>query len=135
MNRYLLDTNHIGEAIGQVSVVRDRIQQMHRQGIIFGTCGPVLCELIVGIVLRKDKAKARKRLDELLKVVRVWPTDLAIADQYGEVYHQLRKAGRALSQVDMMLAAMARHMKAKLLTSDQDFQALPDIETENWVAK
>jgi len=66
MTRYLLDTNHIGEAIGRVSVVRDRIQQMHRQG------------------------------------------DLAIADRYAEVYHELGKAGRALSQVDMMVAAMAR---------------------------
>jgi hypothetical protein len=40
MKRYLLDTNHIGEAIGQVSIVRDRIQQRCRQGGIFGTCGP-----------------------------------------------------------------------------------------------
>jgi predicted nucleic acid-binding protein len=135
MNRYLLDTNHIGEAIGQVSVVRDRIQQMHRRGAVFGTCGPVLCELVVGIVLRKDSAKTRKRLDGLLKVVRVWPTDLAVADRYGEVYHELKQAGRALSQVDMMLAAMARHFKAKLLTTDQDFQALAGIQTENWLAE
>jgi hypothetical protein len=42
MKRFLLDTNHIGEAIGRVSIVRDRVQQMHRQGAVFGTCGPVL---------------------------------------------------------------------------------------------
>jgi predicted nucleic acid-binding protein len=32
-----------------------------------------------------------------------------------------------------MLAAMARHADATLLTTDQDFQALPDIQTENWL--
>jgi tRNA(fMet)-specific endonuclease VapC len=134
MKRYLLDTNHIGEAVGRVSVVRDRIQQLHRQGTVFGTCGPVLCELLVGVVLRKDAAKTRRRLDRLLQVVRMWPIDLAIADRYAEVYHELRKAGRALSQVDILLAALARNWNAILLTTDQDFQALPDVQVENWMA-
>jgi tRNA(fMet)-specific endonuclease VapC len=135
MKRYLLDTNHLGEAIGRVSVVRDQIQQLHRRGIVFGTCGPVLCELLVGVVLRKDAAKARQRLDRLLQVVRLWPIDLAIASRYAEVYHVLRKTGRALSQVDILLAAMARHLNAILLTTDQDFQALPDPQTENWLMR
>jgi predicted nucleic acid-binding protein len=60
MNRFLLDTNHLAEAISRVSVVRDRIQQRHRQGVVFGTCGPVLCELLVGVVLRKDATKTRR---------------------------------------------------------------------------
>jgi hypothetical protein len=46
MKRYLLDTNHLGEAIGRVSIVRDRIQQLHRQGDIFATCVPAVCELL-----------------------------------------------------------------------------------------
>jgi tRNA(fMet)-specific endonuclease VapC len=133
MKRYLLDTNHIGEAVGQVSTVRDRIQHMQRQGSIFGICGPVLCELLVGVVLRKDAANSRRRLDGLLQIVRLWPVDLAIADRYSEVYHELQKAGRALSQVDIILAAMARELNATLLTTDKDFQALPDIQKENWL--
>ena|SRR5579862_4080505 len=135
MTRYLLDTNHIGEAVNKVSVVRDRIQQLQRQGMIFGTCGPVLCELMVGIVLRKDATKTQRRLNGLLRVVRVWPVDLAIANQYAAVYRELRQAGRALSQVDIMLAAIARQVVATLLTADEDFQALPDIQTENWLVK
>jgi tRNA(fMet)-specific endonuclease VapC len=133
MSRYLLDTNHLGETIGRVSVVRDQLQQLHRHGNTFGTCGPVLCELLVGIVLRKDEAKARRRLDGLLQVVRLWPVDLEVADRYAQVYHELLKAGRALSQVDIILAALARHLNATLLTTDQDFQALIDIRTENWL--
>jgi tRNA(fMet)-specific endonuclease VapC len=132
MKRYLLDTNHIGEAIGRVSVVRDHIQRLHRQGSVFGTCGPVLCELLVGVVLRKDAAKTRQRLDRLLQIVRMWPIDLVVADRYAEIYHELRKAGRALSQVDILLAALARQLNAILLTTDQDFQGLPDLQTENW---
>jgi tRNA(fMet)-specific endonuclease VapC len=73
-------------------------------------------------------------LDGLLQVVRLWPIDLAVAERYAEAYHELQKKGRALSQVDIMLAALARHLGATLLTTDQDFQALPDIPTENWLA-
>ena len=136
MKRYLLDTNHLGEAIARVSVVRDRIQQLNRQGIVFATCGPVLCELFVGILKRKDAKATRRRLDGLLQLTRVWPVDLDIAVRYGEIYAELQKAGRPLSQVDMILAALCRHHSSlTLLTTDGDFKALPDIQTENWLAK
>ena len=51
---------------------------------------------------------------------------------YGEVYIELRRQGRALSQVDMMLAALARQHKLIVLTTDRDFQALSDLAIENW---
>jgi tRNA(fMet)-specific endonuclease VapC len=135
MTRYLLDTNHLGEALNRVSVVRDRVQQLHRQGESFATCGPVLCELLVGVTRRADGIQTRRRLDHLLKLVRVWPVDLAIAERYSLAYHELRKAGRALSQVDIMLAALARHHDATLLTTDKDFAALTDVRTDNWLPK
>ena len=69
--------------------------------------------------------------------VRLWPLEdqADIAEQYGLVYHELRDAGRSMSQVDMMLAATSRFLNATILTSDRDFEALPDIPTENWLAK
>jgi tRNA(fMet)-specific endonuclease VapC len=82
---------------------------------------------------RKDAAATRRRLEGLLQVVRLWPVDLDIAVRYGEIFAESQKAGRALSQVDMILAAMARNSNVILLTTDQDFQALPDISTENWL--
>jgi predicted nucleic acid-binding protein len=50
------------------------------------------------------------------------------------IHHDLKRRGRVLSQVDMMLAALARQMTLTIITSDQDFTALPDIPTENWLA-
>jgi len=45
MAGFLLDTNHLGEAIRPVSRVRERIEQARRAGLRVGTCVPVLCEL------------------------------------------------------------------------------------------
>lgn len=133
MTRYLLDTNHLGDAVRRVSRVRDRIRRRHLAGDRFGTCGPVLCELETGIQQTTQPAASRRRLNGVLNEVRLWPIDPAIAEVYGAVYLELRRAGRALSQVDRILAALARHMSLTLLTTDQDFQALPDIPTENWL--
>jgi predicted nuclease of predicted toxin-antitoxin system len=35
----------------------------------------------------------------------------------------------------MMLAALARQMDLMLITSDQDFAALPDVPTQNWMSE
>jgi predicted nucleic acid-binding protein len=49
------------------------------------------------------------------------------------LYNELKGKGRVLSQVDMMIAALARRMDLVVLTTDRDFEALPDIVTENWI--
>lgn len=134
MSDFLLDCNHLSEAIRKVSVVRDRLQSLRKSGIRFGTCLPVLCELEVGIQQTAKPEQHRQRLQQLLKHVRLWPTDRETARIYGALYLELRRQGRALSQVDMILAAMARQMNLRLLTTDRDFEALPDIPAEDWVS-
>lgn len=132
MADYLLDSNHLSFAIRKVSLLRERIYQEHRSGNRFITCYPVLCELEVGMQQTKEPEEYRRRLHQLLRHLRLWPLDDETTKAYGTIYHQLRTNGRALSQVDMMLAAMARQHQLKVLTTDLDFQALTDIRTENW---
>jgi len=133
MPDYLLDCNHLSAAIRKVSAVRDRIQRARRAGHRFITCYPVLCELEVGIQQTADPAGYRRRLAQLLRHARLWPLESETARLYGAVYIELRQKGRALSQVDMMLAALARQHKLTLLTTDRDFEALPDLAVEDWV--
>lgn len=78
-------------------------------------------------------ADNRRRLAQLLRHVRMWPLDGDTARFYGQVYIELRRQGRVLSQVDMMLAAFARQHKLTVLTTDRDFEALMDLHVENWV--
>jgi tRNA(fMet)-specific endonuclease VapC len=131
---YLLDTNHLSNAIKAVSTVRDNVQRLRRRGgVRFATCGHVVCELFVGIILAKDYEARLRRLNSLLKHVKVWQIELPIAAEYGRVRHELVRRGRVFSQTDIAVAAFARHRKATILTSDRDFEALPDIASENWL--
>jgi tRNA(fMet)-specific endonuclease VapC len=128
---YLLDTNHLSDAIKPVSRVRERIEQARRSGQRVGTCVPVLCELEVALQRVGRREPARRALERLFTRVRLWPIERDVAYHYGEIFHELRDRGRVLSQVDMMLAALARLMDLTLLTSDRDFEALPDIRKED----
>ena len=130
---FLLDANHLGAAINPISPLRDRLHQQHRQGVRFRTCIPVICEVEVGIQDSSHVDSYRRQLNHLIRKVKLIPLEFDIVQHYGQVYRELRRIGRVLSQVDMLLAALVRHLKWTLLTSDRDFEALPDLRTENWM--
>ncbi len=132
VTRYLLDTNHLSAALAPVSSVRERIYQRQLQGDRFGVCVPILCELQAGIQGLARREPCLQQLRRLMRFVRVWPLEPAIADQYGALFLELRRAGRVLSQIDMLQAALLRADPMILLTTDRDFAALPDIHTEDW---
>src|SRR6266436_3821318 len=132
MPAYLLDTNHVGMAVDRTSIVAQRIFEARLAGMRFGTCMPVLCEVEAGMRQVRHKLKYRRNLNHLLLQMRLWAIDLKTTHIYGDLYMELRQRGRALSQVDIMIAALARQMKLTILTTDRDFEALPDIRTADW---
>src|SRR5688500_18001071 len=102
-----LDTNHLASAVLPASAVRQRVLELRLRVMRVVTCIPVLCELEVGVTQVADAQAYRRRLRFLLKHVRVWPLDLETARRYGDLYRDLKSRGRVLSQVDMMIAALA----------------------------
>ena len=129
MERYLFDTNHFSAAIDDQAGVRERILQLRQSGHRMGTCVPVLCELETGLQRTQRREHNRRILGTLLRQVRIWHLEPPMALVYAEV----RARGRVLSQVDMMLASLSRSLSATLLTDDRDFEALPDLQGENWL--
>ena len=133
MRGYLLDTNHLSDAIQPGSRLPARLGEVMRRRMAVGVCVPVLCELAAGIQGLGHPEPYRQGLTRLLARTRIWPLDLRTAGTYGELFQDLRARGRALSQVDLMIAALARQMHLNILTADQDFAMLPDLAIENWL--
>ena len=132
MPAYLLDTNHVGMAVDRASPVGQRIFEARLAGVRLGTCLPVLCEIEAGMRQVRHKVKYRRDLNHLLRQLRLWSIDLKTARIYGDLYTEPRRRGRVLSQVDIMVAALARQMRLTVLTTDRDFEAIPDIRTADW---
>jgi predicted nucleic acid-binding protein len=89
---YLLDTNHVGNAVTPGSIVRSRIAQRGPAGAKFGTCVPVLCEIEAGIQQVNQPQPYRLNLEQLLRLVRVWPIDKSTAQIYGVIHNDLKNA-------------------------------------------
>jgi tRNA(fMet)-specific endonuclease VapC len=135
MRGYLLDTNHLSHAIRVVAPLRDRLRQVHRQGFRLITCWPVLCELQEGIMFTANPDQYSRTLKVLMKEIRIWPMDWGLVEQYGRCAKFARERGRALSTVDLILAAFAWQEHVVLLTADKDFEAFPEIKTEDWTGE
>jgi tRNA(fMet)-specific endonuclease VapC len=133
MAGFLLDTNHLGDALRHRSRVRDRLDDSHRTGVRVGTCVPVLCEVDAGLAHVAGSERCFRAMRRVAPYIRIWPLEPSLAVIYGNVYLELRRRGRVLSQVDLLLAALARQMNLTLLTTDRDFEALPDVRRENWL--
>jgi tRNA(fMet)-specific endonuclease VapC len=132
MNGRLLDTNHFGLAVRLHSPVFQKIKSELRRGVRIGACIPVLCEVEVGACNVADPDAYRDGVNRLLRYIKLWPLTRGTARFYGEIANDLRRKGRALSQIDIMLAALCREMDLTLVTTDKDFAALPWLKTEDW---
>jgi predicted nucleic acid-binding protein len=100
----------------------------------FGTCFPVLCEVQAGAGNVVYPVAYQRKLRSLMRQDRIWPMDWQTTLIYSEIHRELKGAGRMISIADRIVAALARQMSLIVLTTDRDFELLPDIKTENWTS-
>ena len=68
-----------------------------------------------------------------LPALTVWPFDESAAFRYGQVFAELRRQGRPLQVVDMMIASIALSLGSCLVaTTDSDLQAISGLDVELW---
>jgi tRNA(fMet)-specific endonuclease VapC len=133
LKRYLLDTNHLSAYLDGRQILQPRVDAALQSGDRFGICLPIHCEYRAGIRLSKRYRQNLARLQTALTIIRVWPADEDTAVEFADLVHELRSAGRTMSQFDMLIAAIARQHKLILLTADQDFQPVLRLVTANWL--
>jgi tRNA(fMet)-specific endonuclease VapC len=134
VKRYLLDTNHLSAYLDRNGAVEGRIDAGLVAGDRFGIALPVLCEYRAGIAVGSRFQRNLARLTTAMEVFRLWPADQHTAIEFGNLFQELRQAGRMLSQFDLLIAALARQHSLTLLTADRDFQAVTRLPIENWLA-
>lgn len=92
----------------------------------------VLGELEAGFSLGSRAAANRRSLAELLAepFVQVVPIDAAVAQRYGTLFAQLRRAGTAVPTNDIWIAAATLERAATLLTFDEHFRRITGLDAE-----
>jgi tRNA(fMet)-specific endonuclease VapC len=133
--RYLLDTGPAFDFLFRRRGVEVRVEDARRQGGKLGTCMPVLAEIVAGLEASDSREAsweiARRRLGRLI----CWPFDKRAAYEYGRVFAELKRRGRIIQQVDMMIAAIARSLGTCIVVStDSDLAAVPGLTVESWAS-
>jgi predicted nucleic acid-binding protein len=128
---YLLDTNVIADRLKDIQPLSDRMSQAFKTGYILILCQPVYYEIIRGL----EKAGSIRKMRSLYEDVLPQLTSEALTDedwrQAATYWVDAQRKGRALSDIDLLVAAMTTRLEATLVSSDQDFDVLP-VKREDW---
>src|SRR5258708_5725960 len=133
MRRFLLDAGPAQDFINRRHGVRGRVDAERRRGNRIGICTPVLGELWSGVEGSASRERNLQLLRHALSRLIVWPYTNEAAEQFGRVFAELRRVGRPMQQIDIMVAAVAFSLgDCTVVTTDSDLTAIPGLAVENW---
>jgi tRNA(fMet)-specific endonuclease VapC len=135
MSRYLMDTGIAQDFINHRNGVRERADIARKEGIRIGICTPVLGELWSDVEGSVSRDRNLRRLQHALSRLVVWPYTNEAAGEFGRVFAELRRIGRPMQQIDIMIAAIAFSLgQCTVVTTDTDLTAVPGLTVVNWIA-
>jgi tRNA(fMet)-specific endonuclease VapC len=133
MRRYLLDTNTAGDFIQKRGEVPERAREARRKGGRIGIGIPVLAELYYGVEFSASRDKNLQRLRQAQSGLIIWPFDEKAAAEFGRLRAELRRRGRPMQVIDIMIAAIANTLgNCRIVSADSDFVAIQGLAVENW---
>ena len=135
MKRFLFDSNAVTSFINRREPFSQRVRDTRLAGFALGTCEPVVVELFYGLELSQSRDANIIRLNHGLSRLCCWPFDRAASREYGRIAAALRKQGRPMQVIDMMLAAVAVSLgNCTVVTTDSDLNTIDGLSVENWDA-
>jgi len=96
----------------------------------------VLAELYAWAYGRDDPTRILNAIETMLRFeVDVISFDAESAEQYGKLRGVLKRQGDVVNPVDLMIASVALAHDLILVTHNTaDFQRIPDLSLEDWLA-
>lgn len=130
---YMLDTNICIYAIKNKP---EKVLKQFKKELNNGICisSITLAELEYGIKNSSNPAKNEQSLLKFLLPLSILPFGSAAASKYGEIRTYLKKQGKPIGPLDMLIAGHAKAEKLILVTNNvREFERVPGLELENWV--
>ena len=113
--------------------VPERLRIHAQLGIRIGTCILVLAEIAAGIEASTSRDRNMIALIAALHAISVWSFDQSCAFRDGHLFAELRRKGRPMQIVDMMVASVALTIgNCKVVTTDSDLLAVEGLDVEVW---
>jgi tRNA(fMet)-specific endonuclease VapC len=131
--KVMLDTNicvYIIKQNPEAVLARFRAFQVGDVGISTIT----LAELQYGAMKSARPKQNRESLKEFVAPLDVASFDNAASEAYGEIRVALEKSGRPVGAMDLLIAAHALSLDARLVTNNEkEFKRVRGLRVENWI--
>lgn len=135
MAEYLLDTDHFSYVQeGDLKVV-ERLTALPPTDRVFTSVVNV-AELLRGVYLLPKSRRQRELIELYHQVIgqmeEILPITLTVAEKFAEIEVKLRKKGKPIPVNDVWVAALALVRGTVLVTNDEHFTYVDDLNIENW---
>ena len=130
--KYLIDTNICIYIMNKRPIeVIHKFKQFDVDEICVSTI--TVSELQYGVRRSGDRKLNKQRIEEFLSPFEIIAYDEVAADIYGDVRHQLEKAGEPIGPLDLLIAAHALSGNFVLITNnEEEFKRVKNLKIENW---
>ncbi len=91
---------------------------------VFAVSYPIICELYKGAYLSSNPEKGEKEIEKFLENVRILESGPRAAKKFGK----LHKRYPDQNDFDLMVASVCISEDAELLTRDDDFEGIDELE-------
>lgn len=132
MGAYLLDSNHAGRLVTTGHALPRRISHAISAGDRFHLTILVVTETVFGFSTLPRAAQNAREWAIWRPLLALLEADEADALDAAHLQVALRRQGRQLATVDALIAAVALRHNLTLLTTDNDFAAVPSLSIDNW---
>lgn len=126
---YIVDTNVIADLLKKDVNVIAHLRRHQNDVIVL--CQAVDYEIRRGLLHKQAPAQLHDYEIRILSQFQWLTLTNADWEQAAQLWAQMRRQGRQLSDTDLLLAALTQRLDAILVTADDDFDAL-SIQRENW---
>ena len=130
MKQYMLDTNTISHLIKAHPAVARHVVNVPMASLCISAITEG--ELLFGLAKRPDAKRLHLVVRELLLRVDVLPWDRVVAERYGSARAEMARQGKILAPLDLLIATHALSVDAVLVTNDQSFRLIADLQVEDW---
>lgn len=128
---YILDTNAVADYLNHFNPTYQKIRDAILAEHDIYLCHPVIYEVVRGLVKANASRKRRLFEQEFTSLLIDLPLTEADWQQAAKFWAETRSKGLQLSDVDLLIAALAKRLNAVIVTNDEDFQAL-EVTCINW---
>lgn len=131
MSQYMLDTNTVSQLLRGNPAVVSKVQSVPMSALCISAITEA--ELKYGLAKRPQAHKLRALVEEFLKRVDTLSWDSQAAEVYGRIRAEAEAGGKTPGALDLLIAAHGISAEAVVVTSDQAFSYIRNIQLEDWV--